>query len=555
MQIVKILIGFIAIILASCGGGGSSSAPPPAAIVPSTTTAPAPISPAPVSKVTLSGQITYDLVPHKEQSMGLNYNNISKQPARGIVMVLLDSSGKVIEQSVTDNTGNYNFSIDTNVDVKVQARAHLLASDQKAWDVKVTDNTLGNALYVMEGSLSSSGDKANQTRNLHAPSGWKNGTYADSRIAAPFAVLSPVYDAIMAVNKIDKSAKFPTLEYRWSTENEPVIGDKAQGQIGTSGYYKNDNAIYLLGDAGRDTDEYDPHVIVHEWGHYFEHNLSRMDSMGGLHSLGDKLDPRLAFSEGWGNALAAMITGDPNYKDSSGDGQSSGFAIDFEKITPSRAGWFNEGSVAAILYDVFDTNDDGNDRISAGFGPIYKSMTHANMSDSQVFTTIFAFSDVLVSQAEINSNDYALLLAEQSIFSSDALGAGENNSGAIASALPVYKEAKFTGEPVEVCSVDDAGNYNKLGNREFIFLNVKSDGDYTLSMSSKNNDVERDPDFNIWQNGVLIEEISSSAKDLEVHKGFLKAGSYVVEAYDFYNINGVSDKRGDACFEFTIEPA
>jgi len=69
------------------------------------------------------------------------------------------------------------------------------------------------------------------------------------------------------------------------------------------------------------------HVIVHEWGHYFEHNLSRLDSLGGLHSLSDKLDPRLAFSEGWSNALAAIVTEDPNYKDSFGIGQSGGFMI------------------------------------------------------------------------------------------------------------------------------------------------------------------------------------------------------------------------------------
>ncbi len=551
MQVVKLLMGLcIAAALASCGGGGgSTAAPTPTGTTPPpTTTTP----PAPISKVTLSGQITYDFVPHKQQSMGLNYNNISKQPARGIVVVLLDASDKVLQQSISNDQGNYSFSIDANTDVKLQARAHLLATDQNKWDVKVTDNTLGNALYVMEGSLTSSGSSASQTRNLHAASGWKDTSYTSSRVAAPFAVLSPVYDAIMAVEAIDKTATFPPLEYRWSPENKPMIGDKSLGQIGTSGFYKNENVVYLLGDAGRDTDEYDPHVIIHEWGHYFEHNLSRMDSMGGLHSLSDKLDPRLAFSEGWGNALAAMITGDPNYKDSSGEGQSAGFSIDFEKIAPARAGWFNEGSVAAIIYDVFDSHDDGNDRISAGFGPVYKSMTHENMSGSDVFTTIFAFSDILIGQAGINPTDYNLLLSEQSIFSSNALGTGENNSGAIASALPVYKEAKLSGAPIEVCSVDDAGNYNKLGNRELIFLNIEETGSFTLSMILKTEGVERDPDFNIWQNGVLIEEISTSTKNQEVYQRTLKAGTYVIEAYDFYNINGVSDKRGDACFEFTI---
>ena len=542
-----ILIVLSGLALTACGGGGGSSAPA------STNAAPPPSSTISqtVSKVTISGKITYDHIPHKSQSLGLNYNAITKQAARGIMVELLDGQDNILKQTITDETGAYSFSIDAKTQVRVQAHARM--KNGSRWDVKVTDNTLDNALYVMQGSLKSSGEQSTQTRNLHAASGWDGTDYSKARVAAPFAILSPVYDGIMAVGGIDSKAVFPTLEFRWSPDNITAIGDKAAGHIGTSGYYKNENAIYLLGEAGRDTDEYDPHVIIHEWGHYFEHNLSRLDSMGGLHSLNDKLDPRLAFSEGWGNALAAMITGDPNYKDSSGANQGSGFSINFEKITPSRAGWYNEGSVAAILYDVFDDQDDGHDRISAGFAPIYKSMTHDDMAGSQVFTTIFAFSDVLLKQAEINGSDYEILLSGQSIFSSNALGQGENNSGAIASALPVYKEARPNAGPVEVCSVDDAGNYNKLGNREFVFLNIETTGDYKLTAKLMSGDGDRDPDFNIWQNGSLIDEAAGSNFGEEIYQANLSAGNYVIEAFDFYNINGGANRRGDACFEFSIQ--
>ena len=56
------------------------------------------------------------------------------------------------------------------------------------------------------------------------------------------------------------------------------------------------------------TDEYDDHVVVHEWAHYFEANFSRSDSIGGDHASDNVLDIRLAFGEGFGNAYSAMAS-------------------------------------------------------------------------------------------------------------------------------------------------------------------------------------------------------------------------------------------------------
>ena len=63
-------------------------------------------------------------------------------------------------------------------------------------------------------------------------------------------------------------------------------------------------------ERNEDSDEYDRHIIIHEWGHYFEDKLSRADSIGGPHGLSDRLDFRVAFGEGWGNAISAIITDD-----------------------------------------------------------------------------------------------------------------------------------------------------------------------------------------------------------------------------------------------------
>ena len=545
MDLVKITgAAMIAAVLGSCGGdgGSSSSQIPPAS---------GGAGSGNISTVTLSGQVTFDFVPHGEISYGLNYDAISQEPARGIVVVLLDENNGTLDQTITDSSGQYSFQVNAGKDVKVQARAHL---DQPGrFDVRVTDNTLDNALYVMEGTLNSSGNSARQIRNLHAKSGWNGFRYNANRVAGPFAILDPVYDAIQMVQETDPDVHLPDMEFRWSPNNKAITGDKSQGLIGTSGFYKDENAVYLLGDADQDTDEYDPHVIIHEWGHYFEHNLARMDSMGGRHGLNEKLDPRLAFSEGFGSGLSAIMTGDPEYKDSSGSGQGSGFAIDFENLQTSRSGWFNEGSVAAILYDIYDENSDVDDRISGGFAPIYKAMTHAGVRDADIFSTIFTFSDALLAGNDINASDYRLLLGSQNISASNAQGTGERNDGAISSSLPIYKTASIDNEPVTVCSVNDAGRFNKLGNRELVFFDIPTAGRFEIKLEHASSSGSHDPEIKIWQDGQLKIESQSTQVNLESYTGELSAGSYVAELYDYYNISGDPARSGDVCFNFVIQ--
>ena len=48
--------------------------------------------------------------------------------------------------------------------------------------------------------------------------------------------------------------------------------------------------IHSCGQQNSDTDEYDRHVVVHEWFHYFEDHFSRSDSMGGVHGFGNIKD-------------------------------------------------------------------------------------------------------------------------------------------------------------------------------------------------------------------------------------------------------------------------
>lgn len=540
--IISILV---TLILASCGGGSSSPTPQ--------TTSTAPTSQPTASSVTLSGKITYDRVPHTEGS-GLDYANITLQPARGIVVEALDASSEILASTVSSSDGSYSFNLDPNMDVRIRAKAQIFSENSAKWDFQVTDNTQSNKLYVLQGSLASTGSNAQQSRDLHAPLGWTGESYGEPRAAAPFAIIDSVYTAVQTFVAIDPDIDFPPLELRWSVDNRTAIGDRAQGFIGTSAYSpdEDDSAIYLLGEEDRDTDEYDPHVILHEWGHYFEHQMSRADSLGGLHSLTDRLDARVAYSEGWSNALSAIILNDENYRDSSGSAQRFGFSFNLENRTVNNPGWFSEASIGAIIYDIFDAQSETNDTISAGLSPLYTALTSQSYKNAPVFATIFSFTEAMRQSSSFDNISLNRLLESQGVSGQGPDGSGERNSGAIRSALPVYKEASLNGPSIEICSVDDAGTFNKLGNREFIFLNLQTDTDLTIAAVKTSGDENRDPDFNIWQGNSLIDTSVSSRKGEETFQGHLLAGDYVVEVYDFFNINGVGSKRGDGCYNFKV---
>jgi len=227
------------------------------------------VTPPPTS-VTLDGKITFDLVPFNTTTNGLDYNAIRQEPAPGITVEAQTNNGTILASDVTDANGDYSFTLDPNVDVRIIAKAELRQTSGAQWDVQVIDNTSANALYQLVGNIATTGS-SDSTRNLNAASGWVGSSYAASRNAAPFAILAPIYESIQRIVAVDPDVVFPDMKFNWSVNNRPSSGNLADGDISTS-FYSNGN-VYILGAQNTDTDEYDKHVVIHEWGHYFEATL------------------------------------------------------------------------------------------------------------------------------------------------------------------------------------------------------------------------------------------------------------------------------------------
>ena len=145
-------------LFVSCGGGSSSVTPPPITSSNAATGSSAPVASAntattsTATQVNLSGKITFDNVPHDSQNFGLDYASTTQMPARGIMVSLLNADNEIIKQTITDQDGDYDFTVEPSLDVKIHVLAQLKSPTGRDWDVKVTDNTSDNALYVLAGS-------------------------------------------------------------------------------------------------------------------------------------------------------------------------------------------------------------------------------------------------------------------------------------------------------------------------------------------------------------------------------------------------------------------
>ncbi|HSX49830.1 MAG TPA: hypothetical protein VLF09_02655 [Cellvibrio sp.] len=460
-------------------------------------------------------------------------------------MELLDNKNLVLATTITDNVGDYSFSVGSNKLVKVRVKAQLSRTQTPTWNFKVTDNTNSNSLYVMDGSLVVASD-ATGVRNLHAASGWTGTSYSSTRVAAPFAILDSVLLGAEKIVAAGNSRNFPPLELRWSVNNKAADGEPTFGEIGTSFY--DGSAIYILGDQNSDTDEYDRHVILHEWGHYIESELSRSDNIGGDHAYDDKLDLRVAMSEGFSNAFSAMMLDDPEYRDASGTQQADGFSNDVSQKNHLVRGWYSESSIQSILYNFYLSE---NGKVAKNFSDIFNVFSSQIYSENAAMISIYTFTDALRSVLPGQVVNFDSLLLEQNIVSTNAFGEGESNSGGYSGSLPVYKILATNNSPVTVCSTNRFGAYNKLSVSQFLRLEISSPAIYRITVSEAgSNSGDSDPDIYLNRNGNLIDFAEGTVIDQEdLTTDTLSVGTYVLEILDARTADINSSDDITACFD------
>jgi hypothetical protein len=553
----------LAIMLSACGGGGDNNVA--ADQSPSGVTNPVrPLTPPPVcsgplptstASVTVQGTASFDRVAQRA-SGGLDYSSITLEPIRGATVELLSGNCIVVATTQTNATGQYVFTnVPGSVTLSVRVRAELKQTSGAAqWDVSVNDNTNNNAMYTLLSPSFNTGTSA--TQNLRAGSGWTGNSYGQARAAGPFAILDTFYQSQQKVLSVNPSAVFPQLRAFWSINNSSANGDFAVGNIGSSFFreaFSNNQLVrelYVLGRENSDTDEYDGSVVAHEWGHYFQSAFSRDDSMGGQHGSGDdRLDRRIAFSEGWGNAWSGMVLQKNSYLDSKGVGQASGFSVALNSGYASNGsngskGWFREFSVQYILWDL---------NRQAGFAPIYSALTNSSFKTGVPLSDIHSFASAYRSVASNTATAaFNTLLAAESISNnSDALGNNETNAGGASLTLPYYRSLAANGAPSSgqtLCvtsQFDTANNFNKLGRYVYATFSTAAAGARNITVSA--NAANADTDFEVFSGGQIVARAEQGTTNAEAASINLAAGQHVLVIYDFNNT------AGSPCFTVSIQ--
>lgn len=555
----RLFILLAMLMIAACGGGSSSNSPPSinkgdlssSQIISSSSSFSnaGPInnnSSVPFDSISITGKITYDFVPHS--ASGLNYAAVEIYPARGVQVELLDEKNIVLATTSTDEEGQYFLNTAKNKVVKVRAKAQLLRTQSPRWNFKVTDNTSNNSLYAISGELLPATD-ATSIRDLHAPSGWTGHGYTQPRIAAPFAILDSIYIGIERIHAAGNPVDFPPLELRWSIKNKPADGKVSLGEIGTTFFWG--DAIYILGDENTDTDEYDRHVLLHEWSHYLEEKFSRRDNFGGDHSFDEKLDMRVAMSEGLANAFSTMILDDAIYKDSGGHKQSASFTYDISRKNNYSKGWFSEASVQSVIHNLYRSDQYKKNQI---LGDLFRILSSTEYVNHNGFISIYLLAERLRKTLPGHLDTLNTLLQEQNIAVTDEYGLGETNSGGFYGSLPVYKNLTVNGGPIRVCVTNNFGSYNKLSNFQYAQLDIALAGNYQFTVNEAGiSGGNSNPDLYLYQRGRLIDFGETAEIGREILSTNLPAGSYTLELTE--------ERMGDtnltapisACFDLHVQ--
>ena len=422
-----------------------------------------------VAFVDVSGVVSYErpLV----DSFGLHLDQNTPFPIRGAHVQALDSNGQLLDESVSADDGTYTLRVQgTN-----HAVLRIIASSPEP-PVSIVDNTASAAVWALDSEPFHVGHSPDQS--LRARLGATGGIYDTdtAREAAPFAILDTAVRGGEALLAVAPQADLPHLLINWSPKNHPSNDyDKPNGAIGGAHYTQ--GQIFLTGDAFTNTDEFDEHVILHEWGHYLERALGREDGLGGSHSFGQQIDPRIAFSEGFATALAAMVLApDTRFINTFGEQGDTAMVIDIavNKATfDPKPGWYSEVTVATLLFDLFDSVDDGTeafDNVALGMEGIWATLSGPYVQ-SPALATIFTFIHGMKTvRPDAAAAIDALSAAHNIATVDDGWGSSETADAGWEANLPVFRQGEVDGPPVAVQTERHAKNNDLTANRYVRFL-------------------------------------------------------------------------------------
>jgi hypothetical protein len=306
---------------------------------------------------TVEGRAFYEKIDVTDD--GLDLNHPVMVPIRNARVEVLDpSTNGIMTVSQTDSIGRFKVLAPVQSTSTVRVLSRLRESN-----VLVLDNNSGYRLYAAQSQLNP------QDTNVLLIAG------DSSRTSGAFNILEVLQEAQDTLRYADRYLVPPDVTVLWSPLNSSPEGGKEI--IGGTYFDSRTNTISLLGDRSVDSDEFDDSVILHEYGHLVAAAFSHDSSPGGIHILGDILDPRVAWSEGWANFFSCAVRNVPFYRDSYGPNGARVLRYDLRENVPQgdMPGYWSEFSVHSILWDLVGSKSDDSDSIEQPFQVLWPAFT------------------------------------------------------------------------------------------------------------------------------------------------------------------------------------
>lgn len=381
----------------------------------------------------------------------------TEHPIRKAEIRVTDSADNLVQCGETGTDGTFTLSLpgDGNTyTVSVNSRSN----NSSYLRASVLDRPERNQLYSIQTTVTTSGS---------IPSLQLMAAADGEVLGAAFNILDQLYEANSFLRTNLTSIGFtsaPKVSAYWEKGFNPnsYFGDSGGISFYLPGYAR----LFILGGLdgdvnSSDTDHFDNSVILHEYGHFLEDYYFPSDSPGGSHNGNRIIDPRLAWSEGWGNFFQAAVSyapgSTPYYIDTLGndDGvteQMFHVSLESPPLNPGSASYgtpcysttlntyngdcprelgegnFREFSVTRMLWDMIDTVADDrfgftesiSDKFSEIWGVlvaqtngfrdpklVYKNVGHFHLSHDRLYSGTVITGVRGVERQKGDTSDYA----------------------------------------------------------------------------------------------------------------------------------------------------
>lgn len=483
--------------------------------------------------VNVSGTVQYEFVPVNPVSRTLNTSGTYVKPARYVTVHLYDNTSTLVASTVSSNTGAYSF---TNKSVNGGSFRIRMISEMKdaggKYEFHIKDAAPGTTVGLDYAIYSSS-----QTASSCSSSCTVNLTAMDSnRGNSPFSILDVIRKGVDKIWSASPSTSFPLMHVKWQNgSNNGSYFSQSSSACGTG----ISNCIVLLGNRSVDSDEFDLGVLAHEFTHYLEATLSRSDSVGGSHYNEDLLEPRIAYSEGLGNAMGSIINDDPVYVDTSAGG---GFTLNMENQSHTLAGYYSENSVQSVIWDLYDdTSDTRNgktDSLNYPFSVIWNAVTSLKTADNIAY--LHEFIKAIIAANPADSTKILDVLGMENIASNEASEPSVSAASSFSSSgIPVHvcmgSFSAYAYSPIvqTVSTTSGANAYpatthsasqwcgavaqanNKLFGSQFFKVTPSNSGNMTVTVTKTalGGSIE-DPDVYITKKGVSVKSCNATGNEV-----------------------------------------